>query len=733
MRLPALAAGFVFFGAFLVSSPAWAQCVEYGEYIHWDNTLDIPGATREVDIVGPYAYILTQGTVNLWVVDIDLTHGSYLDIVGGLSLGTVMGGECMAVSDTRACIAKWDYCVGGELDVLDVSNPHAPQLLGSVNVLGNVHAVAISGDYAYMTEGCLYQGLQVVDISVPGSPQIVASVPTAPAEAKGVAISGQYAYVTTRDWNYPGSGSLLIIDIADPGHPQLVSSLVMPGYGAGALAVNGKYAYVAANGLYVVDISNPQNPKVLSCVVSGISIDWLLVDGNYLYFRGPGCQVADISNPESPVILGGLELENAFDAAVSHSRVYVADDDLQVIDVSHPHDPPIVGGVGLPGSSFDVAVNGTFAYIAAGGSGLQVVDAAVPQNPVIAGGMDTPGNALGIAFFESRAYIADGGAGLQVIDVADPWNPQYVGGVDSPGTAQDVAVANGYAYLVDQNGTAGSLLIIDIDPANPNGLEIVGSVGWFGEAYGVAVSSTHAFVANQTGSLEVIDISNPWSPQVVGGAGVGCARGVAIQDEYVYVANWGSLLVLDATNPSSPQHVGTVDHLDGDAQFVTVSGSYAYLGRCFQVIDISDPRQPRFINSNSAPDWCMGVAVAGGYAYIADNGSGLQIMPAQCGATSDADPVSLFPVLPLRIQPNPMTQQTGVQLTLWAGGRVVAAIHDAAGRRVRSLLDGDLIGGAHDLGWDGRDDTGYPVASGIYLVRVLTPEGERRGRVVILR
>ena len=63
-------------------------------------------------------------------------------------------------------------------------------------------------------------------------------------------------------------------------------------------------------------------------------------------------------------------------------------------------------------------------------------------------------------------------------------------------------------------------------------------------------------------------------------------------------------------------------------------------------------------------------------------------------------------------------QATVIPFGLKESGRARLAIFDVQGRHVRSLLDGDAAAGERVMTWDGRDDSGAPVASGFYLVRL---------------
>jgi hypothetical protein len=72
--------------------------------------------------------------------------------------------------------------------------------------------------------------------------------------------------------------------------------------------------------------------------------------------------------------------------------------------------------------------------------------------------------------------------------------------------------------------------------------------------------------------------------------------------------------------------------------------------------------------------------------------------------------------------PNPFNPSTTVLFDLPGdrGGKqhVTVVIYDMRGRRVRTLIDSDLEPGTHQIHWDGRNDRGEPIASGIYLYQL---------------
>ena len=83
-------------------------------------------------------------------------------------------------------------------------------------------------------------------------------------------------------------------------------------------------------------------------------------------------------------------------------------------------------------------------------------------------------------------------------------------------------------------------------------------------------------------------------------------------------------------------------------------------------------------------------------------------------------PPALRPAWALRaVWPNPSTQGTRVDYVVPRdGGAHTIAVYDVAGRVVRRLYFGSRDAGEYALDWDGRDEHGKRVASGVYFVTI---------------
>ena len=61
-------------------------------------------------------------------------------------------------------------------------------------------------------------------------------------------------------------------------------------------------------------------------------------------------------------------------------------------------------------------------------------------------------------------------------------------------------------------------------------------------------------------------------------------------------------------------------------------------------------------------------------------------------------------------------------------------VYDAAGRLVRTLRSGAPgLAGRNEVVWDGRDDGGRAVSSGVYLYRIQAGEHGDVGRMTLLK
>jgi hypothetical protein len=70
------------------------------------------------------------------------------------------------------------------------------------------------------------------------------------------------------------------------------------------------------------------------------------------------------------------------------------------------------------------------------------------------------------------------------------------------------------------------------------------------------------------------------------------------------------------------------------------------------------------------------------------------------------------------VRPNPFNPLTTVEFEIAVKGRAALRVYDIAGRLVTTLRDGEVEPGEYEATWDGTDDSGERVASGVYMLRL---------------
>jgi hypothetical protein len=83
--------------------------------------------------------------------------------------------------------------------------------------------------------------------------------------------------------------------------------------------------------------------------------------------------------------------------------------------------------------------------------------------------------------------------------------------------------------------------------------------------------------------------------------------------------------------------------------------------------------------------------------------------------------------------PNPTKGEVQVEYSLMSPGKVSLSVFDITGRLIREIVDGGMPAGVYRAAWDGRDQAGKLSGSGVYFLRLNTPERVKTKRLVVVR
>ncbi len=280
---------------------------------------------------------------------------------------------------------------------------------------------------------------------------------------------------------------------------------------------------------------------------------------------------APASNPSSPSSRpSGFSLVSTIRARadlveLGEGRAYVVDGKtLTIFDLSNAATPVRQGAYTFPEKVWGIRVVGSRVFVAADFFGLGILDVSRPSAPTLVGSLKTPGQAKNVAVVGSTALVADHMTGVDVIDVSVVSAPAKRGSFFLEGYARDVMAAGSFAYAID---APAGLYVFDLSSTDKlDSLEPVGSdqsataPGSIELVTKPTDGAASMAVLVGGGALQVYDVSNPKSPVKVTAFRTPSGRPAraALKASTAYVADGREgLQVVDLSTPSAPRLIGS--------------------------------------------------------------------------------------------------------------------------------------------------------------------------------
>jgi hypothetical protein len=353
-----------------------------------------------------------------------------------------------------------------------------------------------------------------------------------------------------------------------------------------SMSPEGDLVFVGSGGgIYVTDVSDPQNPVVLSEVRTRSLVDQCTYDpvSKRLYVCAyfSGIEIWDLSDLYNPTRMSRFATEPYPRSGVAYIGDYLfftTNYSIWSLDISDPYNPVIADEL-LIGNNLIVQMylKGNTAYIVTSSQGVKLVNLSNPLDLqlIISYGF-LSGNEIDIA--GNYLYAVNTSGAMTILNISDSLNIVYAGGLSLGGYPTDIEVFNNKAYI-SKVSTDGGLQIVDVTtPSTPTSISLY--------------SGDYEFVSG-------------------------------LQD-YVYLTRSSKFTILDVADSSSVQYVSGFD-LPGFVNDVSVSGSYAFTGsNGFRVLDISDSTHPvevgySNINGSLVESACNSVVLYCPYSMTANN------------------------------------------------------------------------------------------------------------------
>jgi len=456
------------------------------------------------------------------------------------------------------------------------------------------------------------------------------------------------------------------------------------------------------------------------------------------------------------IIDGKVTPSGAMEVRVIGAYIFLIEHNFGLRVLSFADIDAVLGEYPVPGKSYGFDISGDYLYLAAGESGLYTLDISTPESPSLVSSFDTEldaveadGYAVDVTIAGDYAYVSEWGEAVVVVDISDPANPVLAGFSDLEDPLEGVAV------------------------------------NW---PWGVAINDTTVYVADYTGGVKVLRASPSYDSSSYVGRSLPISEGineisrVKLDTEQSGTVTWrvsadggsnwqeiepdnnwylldapGGQLIWESTHypaggwsPSncsslSIQYEGAVATLlsESDAVFdesaVRVSWS---------LIDVDEGVSFIIMRSNYPEDRFARLAVvdANGelnysyddkacesgstyhYRVYLEDGENQTLLFNSGPVTVPLSMLSLY-----QNEPNPFNPSTRIKYNLPERTRVALNIYDVSGRLVKTLVEKVQEKGPHSVVWNGRDNAGRAVSSGVYFYTLNSEAGNLTRKLVLLR
>lgn len=713
------------------------------------GTYDTPGFATGVAVAGDLAFVadLSGG---LQIVDIG--NPASPTLMGSMSTGGSVAG--IAVEGNRAYVAAG----GSGLHIVDISNPAAPVSIGSfVAGVSFAENVAIVNKLAILVDE---SRLMFLYIDNPAAPLHLATYVHAPGTF-GIATAGDIALT----WHV-GVG-LRIFNIANPSVPSIIGTYSgVTGIG-NSIAVAGDLAFVAHSslGLLIIDITNPAAPTLVGSyntpgVATGVAVTGDLV---CVTDTDAGVHIIDITDPANPTLIGSHDTPGlARGVAVAGERAFVADDTagLRLIRV-HQYELDLSRNRGrslsVDQSSETITKVRLSSTQTAGVTWEASANGGTDWQPILP---DNAWNAVAVSGSELQwrsTHTSTGGSNPTVFDLRLDWLnhgalidaisdiPNDQGrqvrvewtrsGHDFIGDPTQIVEYAIYRRIDSSAGAASypatASSFDHLSPATRENALMMLAAGWdFVTIVPVLVEDSYAVVVPTLEDSTIVSGQHYTTFRVTALTGT---PGVFFHSPP------DSGYSVDNIAPSVPSSFA-VAYNTGSGNALSWDESPDEDFQYFRVYRSNDPNFTpslgTLVDETIATNWSDpdydGWTVY--YKVTALDYVGNESAPTGSGSVTDiADATPRTYALHPNV-PNPFNPTTLVRYDVpEGGGEMSIRIYDVSGRLVKTLVEGLQPAGSKSATWDGRDERGQNVSSGVYFYRMSAGNFAQTRKMVLLK
>jgi len=315
------------------------------------------------------------------------------------------------------------------------------------------------------------------------------------------------------------------------------------------------------------------------------------------------------------------------EVAGQDSLVYLSlGSEVAVLDFADPAHPRLLTELQLGFCPTQIHVRDSL-LVAGGWTCIETWNTGNPAQPVFQGRI--PKAVADFCVRDTFLYFVSGGS-FRVYSLADPASPYQLGACADSGWATTVAGNTVVLVLHDGFGF--------VDVSDPSAPRRVGFYG--GNSIAAAARGTICCISNDEGgvpataSFEVVDIADPAQPRRLSRLTASGGYDIYLRDTLAFISGWqqpyGEFCIVDISDSTAPVRRGTCVTPGSEfgvwASSMTPTAFIASDERGMEVLNVTNPGQPRLDTSLLRADMARDIYLDGTRAYVAGSRAGLRVL-----------------------------------------------------------------------------------------------------------
>lgn len=355
--------------------------------------------------------------------------------------------------------------------IYDVTDPQNPEFLNHVGWPTCLWATeSFVADSILIINEYTHESVSLFNIANPTQTTFQSRIDFPINSNHAYAVEGKFIYGFEMETSTNYDHYLKAYDIKNPASPVLSKKYKLcsmsQGPKADAMTVSNNYLFVAFDDtIKIFDVSPDDTILYHNKFSVPYEAKKLRIEGDTLfaYCEDHGIFLVDISNLNNPVITGNYSQNSIIRNFRTKDNILLTameDKGFDVLEISDPSNPSMLFQDQQTDNVRSIEINHNLAYMGMVESGIQIIDISDPFNPVDLGNIDSLKWIRRIKFYENCLYCTQGNDyhKIHIIDVSDPMSPVKVNELYSDLFLGDFKFENNLLYLFE----ADSLKIYDL-------------------------------------------------------------------------------------------------------------------------------------------------------------------------------------------------------------------------------------------------------------------------------